>query len=80
MAEKVTRLVIAFNTTTAAITMEKLCKEAVFGGRLIPVPRQISASCGLAWMAELDQREALEKLTAEKAVDISGWYEIEFNA
>ncbi|MBR0130349.1 MAG: DUF3343 domain-containing protein [Firmicutes bacterium] len=80
MAEKVLRLVVAFNTTTAAISMEKGCKEKGIGGRLIPVPRQISASCGLAWMADLADREILESFTAENGIDVSGWYEIEFNA
>ena len=80
MAAKVTRLVVAFNTTTAAISMEKLCKESGIDGRLIPVPRQISASCGLAWMAPLDQRETIEKLMAENAIESAGFYDIEFNA
>ena len=80
MAEKVIRLVVAFNTTTAAISMEKGCKEAGLEGRLIPVPRQISSSCGLAWMAPLESREALEGFTADKKIDTAGWYEIEFNA
>jgi hypothetical protein len=80
MAGKVTRLVAAFNTTTAAISMERECKAAQLEGRLIPVPRQISSSCGLAWMAPLSARESLEALCAEKGIETAGWYEIEFNS
>ena len=80
MSEKVIRLVAAFNTTTAAIQMEKCCKESFMDGRLIPVPRQISASCGLAWMAPLDLKEELERFCEEKNIVVAGWYEIEFNA
>ena len=36
-------VVLTFSTTTAAMSMEKR------SGRLIPVPREITAGCGLAW-------------------------------
>ena len=32
--------------------MEKYCGENHINGRLIPVPRQLSADCGLAWRME----------------------------
>ena len=49
MKEKVLTTVVTFETTTQAIAMERECKKNKFTGRLIPVPREISASCGLAW-------------------------------
>ena len=49
MREKVLTTVVTFGTTTQAIAMERECKKTGFEGRLIPVPREISASCGLAW-------------------------------
>ena len=42
-------LVITFDTTTAAMACEELCKVEGLPGRMIPVPGQISAGCGLAW-------------------------------
>lgn len=45
------RLIITFRCTTDAIAMEKSCKATGAPGRLIPVPRSISASCGLSWCA-----------------------------
>ena len=51
MRIKQPRLIVTFHTTTAAIMMEKRCTEAGVPGRLIPVPRVISASCGMAWSA-----------------------------
>lgn len=42
-------LVITFTTTTAAMAMEAACSSG--NGRLIPIPREISGSCGLAWCA-----------------------------
>ena len=44
------------------VTMEKVCKEKGAVGRLIPVPRVISAGCGLSWCAPLDQRDALKEI------------------
>ena len=42
-------VVLTFSTTTAAMSMEKRCGEHKIPGRLIPVPREITAGCGLAW-------------------------------
>lgn len=62
MRKKELRLVITFHTTTDAMAMEKACKQAEAPGRLIPVPREISAGCGLAWCAGLSDRDAVRKV------------------
>ncbi|MFW5630426.1 MAG: DUF3343 domain-containing protein [Acetivibrio ethanolgignens] len=62
MRKKEMKLVVTFRTTSDAMAMEKACKEEGAPGRLIPVPRMISAGCGLAWCA------ALEDLGAVKTV------------
>ncbi|MEG0368785.1 MAG: DUF3343 domain-containing protein, partial [Hungatella sp.] len=51
MRIKEERLVITFHTTTEAMAAEQAFRLAGIPGRLIPVPRQISAGCGLAWSA-----------------------------
>ena len=71
--EKSLRLIVTFPTTTAAIAMEKVCRAQALPGRLIPVPRCISASCGMAWCAPPEAREALEK-AVEGALPAEGWY------
>ena len=48
MRKKELKLVVTFHTTADAMAMEKACKEKETEGRLIPVPREISAGCGLA--------------------------------
>lgn len=53
---------ITFHTTADAMAMEKACKEHDVPGRLIPVPRVISAGCGLAWCAELEERKGIQGL------------------
>ena len=56
MIEKKRWLLITFHTTSEAMAMEQRCQEAGLAGRLIPVPRTITADCGLAWRAELSLR------------------------
>lgn len=61
MLKKKPTLIITFATTTQAMAVEKFCAEHGLPGRLIPVPREITAGCGLSWKA---QPEAKEQLTA----------------
>ena len=67
MREKQLRLIVTFHTTTSAMAMEKVCAERNVPGRLIPVPRDIKAGCGMAWSAPVEARDVIEK-TAKKAV------------
>lgn len=68
MRKKELKLVITFHTTADAMAMEKVCKEQNVPGRIIPVPRAISAGCGLAWCVQLEERE--EIAAAMKAAGI----------
>lgn len=68
MIKKTEKLVITFYTTTDAMAMERICKETGAGGRLIPVPRIISAGCGLAWCADLSCEDALTTLMLKKGI------------
>ena len=43
MRKKELKLVVTFHTTADAMAMEKACKAEEVPGRLIPVPRVISA-------------------------------------
>ena len=49
--------------------MEKACKETETPGRIIPVPRAISAGCGLAWCADLSAREEIRKMMEEAGIE-----------
>jgi len=59
MREKKPTLIVTFDTTTAAMALEKFCMERRLPGRLIPVPREITAGCGLAWKAPPEDRKTL---------------------
>ena len=62
MRKKELKLVVTFHTTADAMAMEKACKEQNAPGRIIPVPRAISAGCGLSWCADLSDKERIAEV------------------
>lgn len=76
MRRKSEKCVVTFRTTAGAMAMEAACRAANLPGRLIPVPRSVSAGCGLCWAAPPDSREALEELAVKKRLDVDGIYAI----
>lgn len=59
MRQKRPALILAFDSTSQAIAAEKLFQENNLPGRMIPIPAQVSAGCGLAWKAEPDEKQVL---------------------
>lgn len=76
MRKRTEKCVVTFRTTAGAMAMEAACKAAALPGRLIPVPRSVTAGCGLCWAAPPESREALEKLVIKKHLDVDGIYAI----
>ncbi len=75
MRKKELKLVVTFHTTADAMAMEKACKEHGVPGRIIPVPRAISAGCGLAWCAELDEREQISDIMKQVGIQEEDMHE-----
>ncbi|MDO4478023.1 MAG: DUF3343 domain-containing protein [Lachnospiraceae bacterium] len=59
MREKKPSVVLSFATTTQAMKAEKCLLDNKVPGRLIPVPREITAGCGLAWKSLKEDRDLL---------------------
>ena len=72
MIKRQEKLVITFHTTTEAMAMESACKKENADGRLIPVPRVISAGCGLAWCADTQHEEELTQRMAAGGIRPQG--------
>lgn len=70
-------LVVAFSTTAAAISCEELCQSKGLPGRMIPVPGQVSAGCGLAWKATPEDRVLLESALSEAGIPVEGFFTVE---
>jgi len=62
--QKKPKLVIAFNTTTAALAFEDICKL----GRLIPLPSQIRAGCGLAYCVDIEYEGEIDMILQEHKI------------
>ena len=69
MRKKELKLVVTIHTTADAMAMEKACKADQIPGRLIPVPRSISAGCGLSWCADLTDREQILDVMKEVGIE-----------
>lgn len=69
MKKKELKLVVTFHTTADAMAMEKACKEREVPGRIIPVPRAISAGCGLSWCAEISDREVIVSMMESVGIE-----------
>ena len=57
MRQKKKALVVTFSATSDAMAMERYCQAHELPGRLIPIPREIHAGCGLAWKTEPQEKE-----------------------
>lgn len=77
MREKKTQLVITFATTTGAMAMEQFCMANGIAGRLIPVPREITAGCGLAWKTGPEGKEEIQKTLQAHGVAWENMYLLE---
>ena len=65
MLKKKPTLILTFATTTRAMAVEKFCAQQNLPGRLIPVPREITAGCGLSWKARPEEKDSLLTALAE---------------
>ncbi len=63
------KLVIGFPTTADAMAMESAFKELKRPGRLIPVPREMSAGCGMAYATETEYEEEIVNFMASHHID-----------
>ncbi|MGI6435983.1 MAG: DUF3343 domain-containing protein [Syntrophomonadaceae bacterium] len=68
---------ITFSSTTQALKAEKVLQAAGMVFLVIPIPREISASCGLAVKTHPDDIEFQRDLLLQEQVAIEETYRIE---
>jgi hypothetical protein len=76
MRKKELKLVVTFHTTADAMEMERICKMHGAPGRMIPVPRMLSAGCGMAWRADIADRETLAAVMREAGIAEEAMHEV----
>lgn len=70
------KVVVTFYTTASAMEMERACKRNGLAGRLMPVPRELSSDCGIAWASPDSLRQDVENLIAAEGIEIDGVFEM----
>ena len=71
MLKKKLSLILTF-ATTQAMAVETFCHQKGLPGRLIPVPREITAGCGLSWKAKPEEEELLVSALNENGLAFAG--------
>lgn len=60
---------VTFYTTAESFAFASTCQSAGVAGRLVTIPRCLSAGCGMAWRAPVDERPRIEALIAADALE-----------
>lgn len=69
-------MVATFDTTHNALRFEKTLKQNEIGITVMPVPREISASCGLAVKFGRQHIDKVKELTSSNEIQVKGYYQI----
>ena len=74
---KTPHAVVIFHSTADAMALQAAAVGGVLPGRVIPVPSEISAGCGLAWSVPVEQRETLEQALEQRGLAFEAITEVE---
>lgn len=65
---------LAFNSTHSAIRAEKELIASGISVRIIPVPREITANCGISIKVNLGDLKIAREILANNNIEVSGYY------
>lgn len=68
--------IATFETTHMALLFEKSCRAGGLNVKIIPVPRQISASCGLACSYPCESEDDVRRVVAERQIDVETYHHL----
>jgi hypothetical protein len=68
--------VATFDNTHHALRFEKTLKENDIKLTVMPVPREISASCGLSVKFSMDEFEKVRNIAKTNEIQVKKYYEI----
>lgn len=69
--------VVTFHITQHALAFEKKMLANQVDVKLMPVPRQVSSSCGTAARVDCEMKEEILAFCEENKMEIEGFFEIE---
>jgi len=59
---------VLFDSSHHAFAFDQKAKEASLGGRLIPIPRELSASCGMCYRSQVESRNLLKSFMENDSI------------
>ncbi len=69
--------IATFDTTHMALRFEKRCRKAGLSPvKIVPVPRHLSASCGLACRYPCDAEEQVKAIVQENNVEVIEYHHL----
>lgn len=69
--------IATFYVTHMALMFERECKNAGYDVRIVPVPRKLSASCGLACRYPCQAEDEIRKLCLSKDIEVEAFHRLE---
>lgn len=63
------KLYVVFYTTSEAMATEMACRENDIEGKLVSVPREISAGCGISYESIEDNFEKIKTLLENEDIE-----------
>ena len=77
MRVKTPKTVVTFTSMTDVMAMEGNAQKLGIPGRVIPVPSEISAGCGMSWCADASQREELVSQLEQHGIAYESIFEVD---
>lgn len=77
MLEKEKKLVITFSMQDDVMAFNRYCKENNLPGKVIHIPMNLTAGCGLSFETDLEYKNQIEKIFNENKLFYEGIYEVE---
>ena len=77
MRTKSPKVVLTFATTSDAMAMEAAARTHGIPGRIIPVPSEVDAGCGLSWCADASDRDELLAAVERHSLAYEGAFDLQ---
>ena len=69
-------LYISFHTSAEAMATEKKAKLNNINGKLVPLPRRISANCCMAYETDISSKDLIKRILEENDIEWDEFIEI----
>ena len=68
--------IATFRSTSMAIMFERVCRKEGIRSKIVPVPRSLSVSCGMACEFPCETMESIKQICETKKVEVDSFHEV----